>query len=187
MHNAEWKNALLTALPPTFAASATKSESVGIGRRLEPFTPSSFWRRRSNGKWVSLRQYSWASYCSTWLAFCFTVWVWLRAILNLCECKFIRASLWFDAGAAMLFWWADKWESWDTFWPGACFFVGVGARDVREIRQVLGSNEQIFGVKEQILGRDQTYISDISLKVMWEKQRTNTFSHHRRVKRLNSS
>jgi hypothetical protein len=29
-----------------------------------------------------------------------------------------------------------------------------------------------------------TYLSDISLKVMCEKQRTSTFSHHRRVKRL---
>jgi len=27
-------------------------------------------------------------------------------------------------------------------------------------------------------------LSDISLKVMWKKQRTSTFSHHRRVKRL---
>jgi len=61
-----------------------------------------------------------------WLAFCFTIWAWLRTIINLCECKFIRASLWFNAGVAMLFWWTDKWEGWDTFWPGACFFVGVG-------------------------------------------------------------
>ena len=29
-------------------------------------------------------------------------------------------------------------------------------------------------------------LRDISLKVIWEKQRTSTFSHHRRVKRLNS-
>jgi hypothetical protein len=53
-------------------------------------------------------------------------------------------------------------------------------------RLLRGFEEQIFGADEQVRGRDQTYISDISLKVMWEKQRTNTFSHHRRVKRLNS-
>ena len=29
-------------------------------------------------------------------------------------------------------------------------------------------------------------IAFISLKVMWQKQRTSTFSHHRRVKRLRS-
>jgi hypothetical protein len=23
------------------------------------------------------------------------------------------------------FWWTDKWESWDAFWPGAAFFVGL--------------------------------------------------------------
>jgi len=62
-----------------------------------------------------------------WFAFCFTVWAWLRTIINLCECKFIRASLWFNAGVAMLFWWTDKWESWDAFLPGAAFFIGVGA------------------------------------------------------------
>jgi hypothetical protein len=51
---------------------------------------------------------------------------------------------------------------------------------------LFGSHEQIFGVLEQVRGQDQTYISDISLQVIWEKQRTSTFSHHRRVKRLNS-
>jgi hypothetical protein len=49
-----------------------------------------------------------------------------------------------------------------------------------------GSHKQIFGVNQQIPGRGQTYLSDISLKVIWEKQRTSTFSHHRRVKRLSS-
>jgi hypothetical protein len=31
-------------------------------------------------------------------------------------------------------------------------------------------------------GAGSMRLSDISLKVIWEKQRTNTFSHHRRVK-----
>ena len=62
-----------------------------------------------------------------WLAFCFTIWAWLRAIINVCECKFIRTALWFNVGTAMVLWWTDKWESWDAFWPGAAFFVGVGA------------------------------------------------------------
>jgi hypothetical protein len=48
-------------------------------------------------------------------------------IINLCECKFIRASLWLNAGVAMLFWWTDKWESWEAFLPGAAFLVGLGA------------------------------------------------------------
>jgi hypothetical protein len=30
-------------------------------------------------------------------------------------------------------------------------------------------------------------LSDISLKVMWKKQRTSTFSHHRRVKRADGA
>jgi hypothetical protein len=62
-----------------------------------------------------------------WLAFCLTVWAWLRAILNLCECKFIRASLWFNAGAWMLFWWFDLPHDWDTMMPGIVFFTGLGA------------------------------------------------------------
>jgi hypothetical protein len=45
-----------------------------------------------------------------------------------------------------------------------------------------GPEEQIFGVNQQIPGRGQTYLSDMSLKVIWVKQRTSTFSHHRRVK-----
>jgi hypothetical protein len=51
-------------------------------------------------------------------------------------------------------------------------------------RRADGLNEQIFGVNEQVPERGQTYLSRISLKVIWEKQRTSTFSHHRRVKRL---
>jgi hypothetical protein len=52
------------------------------------------------------------------------------------------------------------------------------------VKPVVGLNEQIFGVNEQISGRGQERLIDISLKVMCEKQRTSTFSHHRRVKRL---
>jgi hypothetical protein len=56
----------------------------------------------------------------------------------------------------------------------------------RAVSPTIGFDEQISGGDEQIPGRGQTYLSDISLKVIWEKQRTSTFSHHRRVKRLNS-
>src|SRR5262245_55033333 len=62
-----------------------------------------------------------------WLAFMGTIWAWFRTIVCLCECKFIRAALWFCVGTAMLIWWTNKWESWDHFWPGAAFFVGLGA------------------------------------------------------------
>jgi drug/metabolite transporter superfamily protein YnfA len=61
-----------------------------------------------------------------WLAFCFTIWAWLRAILNLCECKFIRASLWFVTGTWLLFWWFGKPHDWDDFAPGAAVFISVG-------------------------------------------------------------
>jgi hypothetical protein len=46
-----------------------------------------------------------------------------------------------------------------------------------------GFDEQISGSNEQIPERGQTHLSGIGLKVMWEKQRTSTFSHRRRVKR----
>jgi hypothetical protein len=49
----------------------------------------------------------------------------------------------------------------------------------------LGLIKQISGVNEQIPGRVRA-LSGIGLKVIWEKQRKSTFSHHRRVKRLNS-
>src|SRR5215813_4155495 len=48
-----------------------------------------------------------------WFAFCFTLWAWFRAIVCLCECKFIRASLWFNAGVFILFWWFDKPHGWN--------------------------------------------------------------------------
>ena len=62
-----------------------------------------------------------------WGAFCVTVWLWLRAILNLCVGNFIRASLCLVSGMWMLLWWFDKPRSWEDFGPGACFFVGLGA------------------------------------------------------------
>jgi hypothetical protein len=81
-----------------------------------------------------------------WLALCFTVWAWLRAILNLCECKFIRASLWFVTGTWMLFWWLNEsMRSWDNFLPGACFFVGLGALGtfVRYARRLAPTNKSL--------------------------------------------
>jgi len=38
----------------------------------------------------------------------------------------------------------------------------------------VGSIEQISGANEQIPERDQTYLNNIELKVIWEKQRTST-------------
>jgi len=54
-----------------------------------------------------------------WFAFCVTVWAWLQIIFCLCECKFIRAALWFNVGVFMLFLWFDKPHDWDTMMPGA--------------------------------------------------------------------
>jgi hypothetical protein len=41
----------------------------------------------------------------------------------------------------------------------------------RHVKGSHGSDEQIFGAHEQISERGQTYLTDIGLKVMWEKQR----------------
>jgi len=41
-------------------------------------------------------------------------------------------------------------------------------------RSYRGFDEQIFGPDKQVRGRGQTYLSDIGLTVMWEKQRTST-------------
>jgi len=60
-----------------------------------------------------------------WVAGCFTIIAWLKAISNLCFGNFIRAAIWFNVGVWLLFWWLDK--PWDSFMPGACFFVGLGA------------------------------------------------------------
>jgi len=62
-----------------------------------------------------------------WFAFCLTIVAWLKVLAHLCPGNFIRAALWFNVGTAMVLWWTDKWESWDHFWPGAAFFVGLGA------------------------------------------------------------
>jgi hypothetical protein len=62
-----------------------------------------------------------------WFAVMLSVWAWFRTIVCLCECKFIRAALWFNAGVFMLFWWFDKPHDWDTMMPGIVFFTGLGA------------------------------------------------------------
>ena len=64
------------------------------------------------------------------------------------------------------------------FVPGyeSSTFYGVGAPQNTRAEIIDKLNKQIFGVNQQILGRGQTYLSDISLKVIWEKQRTSTFS-----------
>src|SRR6266540_355494 len=62
-----------------------------------------------------------------WLGFCFTIIAWLKAISHLCIGNFIRAALWFNVGVWLLFWWFDKPHDWDSFMPGACFLVGLGA------------------------------------------------------------
>jgi hypothetical protein len=62
-----------------------------------------------------------------WAAFCVTVWLWLRAILNFCMGNFIRAALCFVAGTWMLLWWYDKPRGWDDVAPGAYVVIGLGA------------------------------------------------------------
>src|SRR5262245_36353037 len=81
-----------------------------------------------------------------WFAFCFTLWAWFRTIVCLFECKFTRAALWFNTGVALLLWWTNKWESWDHFLPGACFFIGLGALGtfVRYLKQTLPPRNKPF-------------------------------------------
>ena len=62
-----------------------------------------------------------------WLSFCLTIWAWFQAIVHLCKCQFIRASLWFVTGTWLLFWWFDKPLDWDSFMPGAIMLIGLGA------------------------------------------------------------
>jgi hypothetical protein len=61
-----------------------------------------------------------------WAMFCVTIWLWLRAILNLCVGNFIRASLCFVAGTWMLLWWYDEPRGWDDFAPGTYVVIGLG-------------------------------------------------------------
>jgi hypothetical protein len=60
-----------------------------------------------------------------WLAFMFTIWAWLQTIIHLCKCQFIRASIWFCTGTAMLVWWDGRY-SWDGFLPLYITLVGAG-------------------------------------------------------------
>jgi hypothetical protein len=62
-----------------------------------------------------------------WLAGCFTIIAWLKAISNLCIGNFIRAALWLNLEIFMLFWWTDKPHDWDTMMPGIVFFTCLGA------------------------------------------------------------
>lgn len=61
-----------------------------------------------------------------WRAFSFTVAAWLKTIVHLLGGNFIRASLWFNAGVWMRFWWFDKPHDWDTMIPGVVFFTSLG-------------------------------------------------------------
>jgi len=62
-----------------------------------------------------------------WGAFYIGAVAWLNALGHLFRGNFIRASLWFNAGVWMLFWWFDKPHDWDTMMPGLVFFTGLGA------------------------------------------------------------
>ena len=66
-----------------------------------------------------------------WLAFCFTVIAWLKAIVHLCFGNFIRAAIWFSIGCGMLFWWQGTeviphpWD-FDKWLRGSAVIVGIG-------------------------------------------------------------
>lgn len=60
-----------------------------------------------------------------WFAFMGTIWAWLCAIVNLCQLKFIRASLWFCAGIFMLNWWGGE-HPWKDFLPLYIILAGAG-------------------------------------------------------------
>jgi hypothetical protein len=62
-----------------------------------------------------------------WVAGCFTIIAWLKALSHLCLGNFIRAAIWFNVGVWLLFWWFDKPHDSDSFMPGAAFFIGLGA------------------------------------------------------------
>jgi hypothetical protein len=60
-----------------------------------------------------------------WFAFMGTIWAWVCTIINLCQLKFIRASLWFCTGTAMLVWWDGRYH-WKEFLPVYIAIVGAG-------------------------------------------------------------
>src|SRR5262249_13547225 len=62
-----------------------------------------------------------------WLALCFTVIAWLKAISHLCFGQFIRSAVWFSVGCGMLFWWTDQDIDFDSWLHGSAMIVGVGA------------------------------------------------------------
>jgi hypothetical protein len=61
-----------------------------------------------------------------WFAACFTLWAWLQTIFCLCQCKFIRATIWFSIGTGMLFWWMGTDIDWNTWLGGSAVIVGMG-------------------------------------------------------------
>jgi hypothetical protein len=61
-----------------------------------------------------------------WVAGCFTIIAWLKAISHLCLGNFIRSALWLNLGIFLLFWWTDRPHDWDTMMPGVVFFTGAG-------------------------------------------------------------
>jgi hypothetical protein len=58
--------------------------------------------------------------------------------------------------------------------PAAARRANFGIGTLGPFHLMLGTNEQFFGLIGQIPRRDQVYLTDIGLMVMWEKQRTNT-------------
>src|SRR5262245_26458901 len=73
-----------------------------------------------------------------WFAACLSVIAWLKTLSHLCFGHFIRASLWFCAGTAMLIWWDGRY-SMDHFIPLYAVIVGMGvtATFLRYVNRIL--------------------------------------------------
>ena len=77
-------------------------------------------------------------------AFWGTIWAWLQTIICLCQCKFIRAAIWFSLGLGGLWWWAGtKGVDFDYWLHASYMFVGLGATAtfLRYLNRVIPSRD----------------------------------------------
>jgi hypothetical protein len=61
-----------------------------------------------------------------WVAGCFTIIAWLKAISHLCFGNFTRAASYFCIGCGLLFWWVGTDIDFDTWLGGSYVIVGMG-------------------------------------------------------------
>ena len=98
-----------------------------------------------------------------WVAGCFTIIAWLKAISHLCFGNFTRAASYFCIGCGLLFWWVGTDIDFDTWLGGSYVIVGMGviATFLRYLKRTLPPRNKPFsppGFGHKIPANDNQFV-----------------------------